>query len=715
MVTISDDAWLEAFFGEGNAWNLEKIRNAGYKGVLQSHLETMLQPCLQNRLPFVLPRIDSDKRLWFYVIGEDRRQLAELQRIVTAYLGNVLTSLDPHIFVSSDDPIENSLLNQFSHGFSRICIPQELNADKPAVYSVFNTLNSAIERYSQRPPGFSLTQRPTGRILSDFFIACGRHDGIATLDYFEELKSSGKLSSRNLVSLELQALAAGKDWRAVIDHPRLSDILGARIPGAIADVVLNAVKHLSIGSEVPGDNDIEKLQVELQGLSTLFLRSPDIDAERRIDLWKVWAIGAAALGYSRVLDAIPVTSLGQEWVDRLAEWAGLKTEKVRTVDLLKAAVRAEPSVESANALLQQCIGASERIGLEIYQRLLIYPSEIMEQVRDHYQSRALLESLESDYSESIVVDSWSSWLSTLIDDSEHAIPFQVVMEDCRHWKRDQWDEDQVTKQLYNLADTENASIVRDVIPLLRSWLLENNLSISAVFIEQLVVMLAVDDIYSVQDLTLYADLIDDLADVPHTKEQYQELVGATAGCWTRVKSVNSLEQGLEAMDVLLDSVCADTQVRLNFWNSLQEFCIASWDRLANSQKLVVVRTAEEAIGSSDQFPPLQGASEDALAQQPDLSNKRLAIYTLTEGAARRAKAVLGEFFPTLEIKLNHDKSATSAIMNLAKTADYFIFASRSAAHQAFYPVTKERDDILYPAGKGSSSIVRCFLEAIQGE
>jgi hypothetical protein len=96
-----------------------------------------------------------------------------------------------------------------------------------------------------------------------------------------------------------------------------------------------------------------------------------------------------------------------------------------------------------------------------------------------------------------------------------------------------------------------------------------------------------------------------------------------------------------------------------------------------------------------------------------MTSKRLAIYTLTEGAARRAGAVLADLFPALDIRLNHDKSATTELVNLADTADFFIFASRSAAHQAFYPVTKRRDDILYPAGKGSSSIIRCFLDAVK--
>jgi hypothetical protein len=96
----------------------------------------------------------------------------------------------------------------------------------------------------------------------------------------------------------------------------------------------------------------------------------------------------------------------------------------------------------------------------------------------------------------------------------------------------------------------------------------------------------------------------------------------------------------------------------------------------------------------------------------DLRNKMLAIYTLTEGAGRRAKNVLSEDYPGLEIRLNHDKKATSELMNIAKTADYFVFSAKSAAHQAFYPVANIRKDLIYPAGKGASSIVRCFKNAL---
>jgi hypothetical protein len=329
--------------------------------------------------------------------------------------------------------------------------------------------------------------------------------------------------------------------------------------------------------------------------------------------------------------------------------------------------------------------------------------------------RNVWRSLKNEYTTASEVDSWSSWLSALIDEASNTMPLSAVVEHCRNWDTDQWAEEVVTEQLYALADSESSSIVRNVVPVLRQWLLDRSVGMSADLIEQIMLVLSVDDVFSTQDLALFAELVSDLVNVAHTEKQYADAVSSIENCWKRVKSVNSLEHGLEIMDVLLDSVCANEQARLGYWNLLQEFCIANWDRLTQDQQLIVIRISDTAIGVSSQFPNIRVPEDEDTSRQIDLSEKKLAIYTLTEGAAKRASAVLADLFPGMTIKLNHDKTATDALVNLARTADYFVFASRSAAHQAFYPVTKARDDILYPTGKGSSSIVRCFIDAIQNE
>ena len=57
--------------------------------------------------------------------------------------------------------------------------------------------------------------------------------------------------------------------------------------------------------------------------------------------------------------------------------------------------------------------------------------------------------------------------------------------------------------------------------------------------------------------------------------------------------------------------------------------------------------------------------------------------------------------------------STSALTNLARTADIFVVAWRRSSHQAFYCVKSALGgkDPIYAAGKGTASIVNAVREA----
>ena len=712
MTRVADGCRLSAFFSQSNDWDLEKIEKGAYPAELQAHLEAMVRPALEGRVPFVLPRLDAETRLWFYVVAQDRRQLTELDLVLRAHLGTVRSRCDPQVYIQSEDPVEKAVLDIYPQGFLKISIPKELNSHRSHVYSVFGSINAALNRYSERPLSIAVAQRSIGRILSDFFGACDRHDGSAANELVEELRASGKLGVRNLLSAELQALAAGREWRALLNHPNLNDILGGRIPAGVAEVILEALRYTEVRSDSPNDYKIQALQARLEPVSQLFLRTPSMSPRADLNLWKVWAIGAVAFGYSRASEVVSELRLGRQWIEELHGWGELAPKPDNSSLEFRADLRSEPSIENAVKLLQRALALNPTEGLEVYRRLCDYPLNVLKELEAHSALRGVWVSLQEDFALQRKVDSWSAWLKSLLQSSSESVSIHAISEACRGWEPSSWNEDEIRAHLLGLADTNSALLFREGIPLLRKWLRDSDIQSSAAFTEQVLLVLAVDEIHSTQDLALVADLIGDLAAVPHTKEQYQEGVGAAMEIWRRAKSIVGLDGGLDVMDVLLDSVCADPEIRLRFWLPLQEFCLAEWRRLSEDQQLLVRETSKAVTGSSEQFPARRSAQAVAGQEKIDLAGKRLAIYTLMEGAGRRAKAVLNELFPGLEIQLNHDTYATNALLHLADSVDYFVFATQSAAHQAFYPVVKRREEILYPAGKGSSSIVRCFLDAL---
>lgn len=138
-----------------------------------------------------------------------------------------------------------------------------------------------------------------------------------------------------------------------------------------------------------------------------------------------------------------------------------------------------------------------------------------------------------------------------------------------------------------------------------------------------------------------------------------------------------------------------------------------WARLELSQRYLTKSLAGEILGQDCEanFPRALTQdvdSENSAFGPAAMSGKTLAIYSLTEGAARRAKAVLEDMFAGLDVELNHDHTATPTLLNLAKKASYFLFVAGSAKHQAFYPVSRIRQDLIYPLGRGASSIIDAF-------
>lgn len=712
-MTSLDREWLQGFFGSGNALSLDKIRSAEYPGPFQARLDVMLRRCVGDNLPFLLPRVDDDRRLSFYVVAKSRQELIEVQRVLQAYLGNVDTYLDPRIFVQAHDDVEASLLTRCPFGFTKIVVPVQVSQDKPRSYEVFDKIEEAIEQFGNKPASLAVVRRNIGRILRDFFTACSRQDSQAAVEYLDEAKATHELSGRNLISLELQALAASSKWSALLQHPRTPDLVSGRAPRRIVQIILRAIGNVVVNADEYEESNANQIRESLQAMMPIFQRRPNLDKGDSEQLWKTWCIGAALFGNSVFLEEGISRRVEGRWAKSVAKWAGLESSlQTHRETSLKSELAAPPTFEVAISLLKQALTLDPDDGLEIYTRLATYPVEILEELKAHRTLCSVWDSLSSEYANPIRTRGWGGWLASLLVQPWEALSVQELSESCPYWGSETWNEKEVIEKLYELAESDHASEVRNILPILLEWMVDKNIELTAPFLSTTTLILSSDDALSVQDLGLYSIFLDSLTHAVHTEEDYRDIVSAARHCWGRVQSVNALEPALEVMDALLDGVCADEQSRLQYWNSIQEFCLGSWNRLALEQQLLILRCSEDVTGTVSQFPAIEEPGQEYLDHQPDLAGMRLAIYSLTEGAAKRAREVLERMFPALEIKLNHDKTATAVLVNLAKTADYFVFASRSASHQAFYPVTKKRDEILYPAGKGSSSIIRCFLDAI---
>lgn len=132
-------------------------------------------------------------------------------------------------------------------------------------------------------------------------------------------------------------------------------------------------------------------------------------------------------------------------------------------------------------------------------------------------------------------------------------------------------------------------------------------------------------------------------------------------------------------------------------------------RLSTAQ-LSILNDLATMLGAPDAFAALKETAPEAppsdLAES--LRGFHVAIYTLTESVGQRVAHTLTNLYPGIQVDLSHDKGSNPRLVELARNADLFVIAWRSAKHAATDAIRQKRPSdrpTIYAPGKGSSSIL----------
>lgn len=712
-------SWINDFFS-GENYSIDNPElNPNH---LRDYLLTMIEPITNEELkyPIVVPRRYVDnrnrKRICFYLIGEGSRQLSELRNVANAYLGEVASRVVPGIHSHSEDSEEKILLNQFPQGYIKILTSKNMGDDNQVIGNIvgnlFRILNECIAQFHQRPPLYSTIKRPLARTLRDFFTACDNDDGNSAKYYSNELKDGRRLSPKNLLSIRFQVMAAANEWQTILEHPKLPDLLQGRIPSVIQLLVLTALTRSKFKSTELKDLKVEDVKDSLSDYKNIFLLSPNFPkTERYTEIWKCWAIGASVLGHKEITQYLPETIISPKWREEFLQWSDQKPVSLKVdAPSLSTLISNTPSAEVAVKLLKETINLTHSENEKIFKCLEAYPQKIKEKVMEKNICQIMWGELTKQFADTVTFHSWSDFLSRLIKDDEND-SYHEIRDYYQDWSVDDWDEAETEELLEQLTDSKGAKMFRNIIPLLLQWISNHDVKTNGSFYKTILIILSTDETRSSEDLVLATDLLIRLIESGHTPEDYKEGIQSMAECWDEIKSANNMDNVIETIENLYHYSCADNTERTKFWEEIKQFSFKEWRKFSREQQMLITELCNEIDGSCD-FPEV--VTEQEFENIDDVSNfegKKLGIYTLMEGAGQRAKNVLESLYPGMKVTLNNDTTASKALVNLTKSADFFIFSSKNAVHKAFIPVSRLRDDIIYPGGKGSSSIVRAFMQS----
>ncbi|MGE6384759.1 protein DpdD [Pseudomonas sp. NPDC078416] len=714
--------WLQPFFAADNQIDPDKVFAGKYPQPYQSLLEPLLTSACAEQWPLLLP-YSRPPELCFYAAAEDSRALEELRQVLAAFLGTADTCFDYGLIITPSNEGQSALLAHAPTGLLRIDLLDEV--DDQQKYRVFTVLANVLQLYRQRPALTSLAKRPIGRVLRDFMLAYRLRDGEGAWQFYGELKNSGSFTPPNLLSLELQALASADRWQDIVSHPRLPSLLGGRIPLRLVRVLLRALGQLGLNrlliSEAIGKERRGELADLCRPLSPLFMTVPLFESHESFKQdWQLWIAGTVTLRCAQT-QQVP-EFIDSDWFRKLLHWADL-VELDQSEAAIKPIVGEAKDLTEGPVAVQALLQSSLDVPLvelhQLWQKLQAMPASWFEPLKSLPMMTAILQNLQKRYSTEHL-GGWDSWFQRLVDTELPTGALErEAQEYCEDWAVDSFSSDGFLKCI-NTASPVGQTTLRNTLPLLLDWLEERNVACPGVVWLELLELLALDSIVNPALLSLAAQLTQLMLEQPFAVDGYTRLVDSILMLWEINKGPEAYTGMLELLDLLLDAPCPAEPLRRQVWQSLQDFATKHWRQIKEPavreltfvlmQEILEVGEPAPAFGNNKE----SGSDIDSVTEPTaDLQGKLLGIYTLTEGAARRARDVLEVIFAGLKVEINCDHTATPALCNLAKTADYFVFSSRSSKHQAFYPVINIRRDIIYPHGKGASSIIREFIEGLK--
>ena len=222
------------------------------------------------------------------------------------------------------------------------------------------------------------------------------------------------------------------------------------------------------------------------------------------------------------------------------------------------------------------------------------------------------------------------------------------------------------------------------------------------------------------DLDLLAQLTTLRIEMGLSSTEYASLIGDLGDVQRQIGSFAYLPWSLDVCESLATLPCpseAARDARLRFFIQVLGQASSFAHRLTEVDLLPFAMLAKDfAVGEEAVTALKRDAKSDDhdVQTKPDLRGKTIGIYTLAESAGTRAKAALQEMFPGCKVVVNSDLVATAQLTNLAKTAEFFVFAWKSSSHQAFYCVKEAMggNEPIWAPGKGTASILRAIFDRL---
>lgn len=751
-MTPSDlQEFLERFFGEGNAIRWSQYLSSTPGDAIRILLEPWISRFQKQQSPFCLPRVNaSSQQTTWYVLCTNSRQARSVRETLQAFIGPTYANFNGEFAtLSSADPIEQLCEEHFRSLVFQLPVV-DLKA-RPRVNSLLSRMIEFRDRDSSRSLG---TIKPIGRLFRDVEMAiiAGNEDSANRI--YAEIRSRGRLSATNLAFLQVRILAAFNHWAEILNMPSLNDLLQVHRPKRVSERLATAA-YQQFFLQYEELKDVRGAIASFQSIGERYhglVRSTECLQSADAIKFAVLAATAATPPNRQLAERLIKSQLLDEdrpWCKALLSKLEAPSKDNAVAETVAAFDLAEMRYSEGNFDEAFALYLAERPTYRSICRVLETAVEIdtstaakkaiqfLESASNEIQGKVLgrrvcacqIETLTSILGQSVAGDpkpiaSLSEWFQCVDNGNDSANLNHVLEYGLPAWLSEpRFNAAEVAELLRQSRTGIPAATIRNSVPrFIRALLIDNaaareNKPIYNALIE----LLIYDEIVGADDLCAVEQLLEAILTIAPSHDasnnDFVFAVDVTKYLWETVAAPRHLDWALSTLDLLIDT---GVHQHANLAPILASIVNASrvWARRVSDDQWSLLKLQAGDLNLSEMVaglrPQKDESTESTKSEIPGLlSGKDIAIYSLSERIANRAKQLIEGSFESVTIHLLHDKVCTDRIKSLAQNVDIFIVNTWDAKHAATGGIFQNRPKgsiTIQPQGKSASAVFRCLNE-----
>lgn len=746
---------LRAVYSAGQLWSWDEIQSGATNP--GRRVNEWIANCLPPRSnPILLPvfPIGDTEPSWL-AIAFTETQCEELKEHLLAFIGAAGSDFNGQRKILDPTDSLDSAARQWAGG-SRIFRFRPLQDSRVQVRAALERMRSV---WRIRPRQTRSSFRTTEAMLREFHQALLARDESSSSKWFEQLRAGGRLNAENLLFLKIESLAAFDRWQNIVLEPQWPMLVQMRRPRRTTALLIEALwraEFQTLATEGRVGEAITHMRERiLPAHRQLFRTRGSFNSNPLVLAFLLASVADSPPRSAQVaalLADVPADAPERAFAVAVAETITVQTTPLDATDALTQAkqclgnedydgawehVKIAPPSLGACAVMLKC--AAELLNGDIARIV----SAAMEQCNDSERKTLLRSRLHRHTWDDIQVElakseqptavDWESWLDALKANPSWPEALDAAVSSASDWSIDAYRRDPsrttaLANSLLVERTAEESDVLRLAFPHLVRFFTREGL-VDPVFspvLLNLLLMLALDTRFGREDWAVAESLALSILDAGASASDYTEVVQALTIIWEQRGEVSRLDWALDLLDRLTTTPNLDGPARDRFFDAVRKTFHDHRRRIDASQIEFFALLCNDLHRREDfeSLPNLHvSASIDGIAIQTKvfdaLRDKIVGIYTLTEAAGVRAKRLLEHMIPDIDVRLSHDTGGSVRLRTIAREADYLVVVTQSAKHAATDFIKSERTkgkrDLIYPSGKGSSSLVSALLDCVKQE